>query len=272
MTRTMRFSVAWLVGTALGLVAAPAMAGDSSDRSGTIGLELLELTPELREHLGGPVDEGALVARVRSGSFAEEAGIEVGDLIVGVDGWTVDSPRDVRRHMRWADEGERVAMELYRDGQRIETTIEAPETERRSSMHAVYDFDPDVSVQIGDVDIDFDLDDFERDMERLGRQMEQLGKRIGRQVEGVMDSVDWDEYDDRWERDLEASLEGLEGLDAVIEASLESSLSALESFDVTFDADELERDMESLGRELERLVEEIVESSGDREYSGRRRD
>ena len=50
-----------------------------------LGVSLTETTPDLREHLGADKDRGVLVSKVLSGMPAEDAGIEVGDLITQVD-------------------------------------------------------------------------------------------------------------------------------------------------------------------------------------------
>jgi serine protease Do len=51
----------------------------------TFGMELEELTPRWREHLGLTEKSGVVVANVEDGSQADEAGIEAGDLIVEAD-------------------------------------------------------------------------------------------------------------------------------------------------------------------------------------------
>ena len=45
---------------------------------GYLGVELVDLTPELREHFGAPRDVGVMVGRVEPGSPAARAGLEVG--------------------------------------------------------------------------------------------------------------------------------------------------------------------------------------------------
>jgi membrane-associated protease RseP (regulator of RpoE activity) len=51
-----------------------------------IGLDLIQVTPELRTHLGGPENAGLLVGNVQDGSPGEKAGIVAGDLLVEVEG------------------------------------------------------------------------------------------------------------------------------------------------------------------------------------------
>jgi serine protease Do len=63
-----------------------------SDREGNLGLELQTLTPEIAERLD--LDRsvrGVVIAAVREGSVAAEAGLRVGDVIVSVDQVNVES-------------------------------------------------------------------------------------------------------------------------------------------------------------------------------------
>ncbi|HJV64096.1 MAG TPA: DegQ family serine endoprotease [Geomonas sp.] len=51
----------------------------------SLGMELEELTPQLRQHLGVAEKSGLVVESVEEGSAAEDAGIESGDVITEVD-------------------------------------------------------------------------------------------------------------------------------------------------------------------------------------------
>ncbi len=61
----------------------------------SLGLTLAPLSPQLRGQLNLPDSaSGAVIAAVRPGSEADQAGIQPGDLLVGVGGKTVGSPDD----------------------------------------------------------------------------------------------------------------------------------------------------------------------------------
>ena len=66
-------------------------------RGGFMGVRLIGITDDLRGHYGAPKDAGVLVAEVEAGSPAARAGIEVGDVITGVEGKSVTSTREVSR-------------------------------------------------------------------------------------------------------------------------------------------------------------------------------
>jgi predicted metalloprotease with PDZ domain len=93
-----------------------------------LGIEIVSTTRELREHLGGSADAGLLVGRVIPDMPAEEAGIEVGDLIVAVDGDPVGDSGDLRHVLR-DSMGETIVIEVVRDGGRQSLSVFIPEPE-----------------------------------------------------------------------------------------------------------------------------------------------
>lgn len=97
-------------------------------KRGYLGIALLEATPELRRHLGAPEDAGVLVGRVEEGSPAARAGIAVGDVLARVDGEPVTSAGEAAHAVSSHAGGERLALELWRDGRRLE--VEATLEER----------------------------------------------------------------------------------------------------------------------------------------------
>jgi len=80
-----------------------------------LGVQLVEATPELREHLGGSPDAGVLVGKVIADMPAEAGGIEVGDLIVAVNGESVADTGDLLRALRDVD-GQTIEVDVIRDG------------------------------------------------------------------------------------------------------------------------------------------------------------
>jgi membrane-associated protease RseP (regulator of RpoE activity) len=83
---------------------------------GFLGIQLIEVTPELAAHLGAAGEGGVLVGRVEEGSPAELAGVRVGDLLTHVDGQTVESGFDVMSKVRPMAAGQVVGLEVVRDG------------------------------------------------------------------------------------------------------------------------------------------------------------
>lgn len=83
---------------------------------GYLGVGLTDITPELRDHFGVRGENGVLVSKVDDGSPADKAGIKVGDIITSLDGQDVKTSWDVRSFVRKTEDGQRVAIEVSRDG------------------------------------------------------------------------------------------------------------------------------------------------------------
>ena len=94
-----------------------------------LGVQLTDLTDELRTHFGAPEGQGVLVSKVVDGSPAAIAGVQVGDVITAVDGETVKGSGSLGHLIQARDEGETVALEVYRDGriERLSPTLEKRE-------------------------------------------------------------------------------------------------------------------------------------------------
>jgi membrane-associated protease RseP (regulator of RpoE activity) len=109
---------------ALALCAAlPALASDVDDPRpfahggrGRLGVQVQELTPELREFLGAPRDHGVLVSRVEEDSPADAAGLRVGDVIVRVGEREIDDARDLVQEVAGVPEGEEIDVRVSRNG------------------------------------------------------------------------------------------------------------------------------------------------------------
>ena len=99
-----------------------------------LGVQLSELTPELRTHFGVPDDAGVMVGKVVEDSPALRAGLEVGDIVTAVDGEPVASAAALARAMRDREDGDTVVLEVWRDSQvqKIDAALE--ERERRPAI------------------------------------------------------------------------------------------------------------------------------------------
>ena len=83
---------------------------------GYLGINMVELTPELRTHFGVPEDAGVMISSVEADSPAATAGLLVGDIIVRIDGEATTGNRSVVGMIAPHQEGEVVAIEVFRDG------------------------------------------------------------------------------------------------------------------------------------------------------------
>jgi len=74
------------------VVVASAKSGGKAVKRPWLGAKLQVVTPEIAESLGLKTPSGALVASVVSGSPAARAGLKSSDLIMAVDGQTIEDP------------------------------------------------------------------------------------------------------------------------------------------------------------------------------------
>ncbi len=91
----------------------------ATSHQGGIGLALAPITPDMRQQLDLPDDaHGAVVAQVKPGSPAEQAGLRPGDIVVGVGQSAVNGPRDAADAIRMASKtNQPLALRIIRDGQ-----------------------------------------------------------------------------------------------------------------------------------------------------------
>ena len=130
-----------------------------------LGVGIQRLTSDLSEQLGLSSLQGALVAEVRPGSPAEQAGLQTGDVIVEFDGKTVDNPHRLQNLVeRTPLDGEHSVV-VVRNGDRQEIPVSlqplpkdatvsqsapgAPETKVESLGMEVSDLTADVAKQLG---------------------------------------------------------------------------------------------------------------------------
>ena len=85
-----------------------------------LGVALEPLTADLRNSLGVPrTVDGAVIAQVQPGSPAANAGIQEGDVIVGVGTQVVTSPDQAMQRIRAAGKGHAVALRIIRNGKPV---------------------------------------------------------------------------------------------------------------------------------------------------------
>jgi predicted metalloprotease with PDZ domain len=80
-----------------------------------LGVEVQDLDTALKEFFDFDED-GVLVNRVVPGSAADDAGLEKGDIILGIDGRRLRSPADLVRRIRQHEPGDRVELKRFRKG------------------------------------------------------------------------------------------------------------------------------------------------------------
>jgi serine protease Do len=90
--------------------------GSATSPGHLFGFEGRSLGPESADQLGLEGKAGVLVTDVEPGGPADDAGLQVRDLIVRANGEAVESPRDVQRVLRSQEAGEGLRLKVLRAG------------------------------------------------------------------------------------------------------------------------------------------------------------
>jgi serine protease Do len=100
------------------------LQANGSVTRGWLGVSIQDITPELAEYYGIKEKKGALVAEVFDGDPADKAGIQANDVIIEVDGKSINSSRDLTRTIANIEVGKKTAVKLLRDGQEKTVNVE----------------------------------------------------------------------------------------------------------------------------------------------------
>ena len=91
------------------------MAGESVITHGAfIGVEIESMNPSLQSQYGFTVSSGAVVMSVIAGTGAAKAGVEQGDIIVGINSTKIQSAQDVSSVISSLHPGQRIALHIVR--------------------------------------------------------------------------------------------------------------------------------------------------------------
>lgn len=144
-----------------------------------LGVSLIDLTPELREHYGAAKESGVLVSSVAPDSPAAKAGVRVGDIVLGIDGGDVASARDIRKSLREKKQGDSVRIELLRG--RARQTVVAGVVEREGVRVMM--------PQIRELETRLNSPEWKAHLERIGPDCEKLEQRM-RELESRLKELD----------------------------------------------------------------------------------
>ena len=115
------------------VVVASAKSGGKAVKRPWLGARLQAVTPEIAETLGLRLPTGALVANVTPNSPSARAGLKLSDLIVSIDGQSVDDPNAFDYRFATRPLGGTAQVDVQRGGKTVKLTIPletAPDTGR----------------------------------------------------------------------------------------------------------------------------------------------
>lgn len=108
-------------------------------KRGRLGVVVQNITPDLAKAFGLSSNAGVLVAQVQPGSAADKAGIKAEDVIMTINGRGVQSYRDLRNTIGLLRVGDKLTLEIQRNGKRqvINTSVgEAAELKEAANATA----------------------------------------------------------------------------------------------------------------------------------------
>lgn len=85
---------------------------------GYLGVIIQPVDADIAANLGVDSQKGAMVADIMEGSPAEKDGVELGDVILSINGQEVATTRELSREVASIPAGERATLQVWRDGKK----------------------------------------------------------------------------------------------------------------------------------------------------------
>jgi len=101
-------------------------------RSVWTGLVVREMTPEVVKQLGIPFNTGLVVTQLEQGGPGEDAGIEVGDVIIEINGKTILDATQAERAIFGLQVGDSLDIVLWRSGRTLAVKLKLVEAQERA--------------------------------------------------------------------------------------------------------------------------------------------
>ena len=104
-------------------------------RRGRLGIDMVDLTPDIAKKLGVSAAEGVVIAGVHAGSPAEKAGLRERDVVVALGGRPVRAAAEMRARLGLTPVGEEIELRVLRgnEARNVRTRI-APPQDRASAQ------------------------------------------------------------------------------------------------------------------------------------------
>ena len=102
-------------------------AQETANASWELGIVTRYVLPVYQAHYGLP--QGAWIKEIEAGSPAADAGLEAGDVIVGIGDVTILGDATLRKARGQIAPGESATLTFWRDGAYYQTELLRPETE-----------------------------------------------------------------------------------------------------------------------------------------------
>ncbi len=104
-------------------------------KRGQLGVSTQDLTPELAQAFNIAQTQGSVIAAITPGSPAAKAGLRIGDVITAVNGRKVESSAQVRNIVGLLRVGEKIVVDVIRDGKPLRLSAKVGEPAQADSMN-----------------------------------------------------------------------------------------------------------------------------------------
>ena len=113
------------------------LVANGSVQRGRLGVSIQEVSQSLAQSFGLDRPRGALVAQVEKDSPAEKAGIKPGDVLLGVNGKTVERSAEVPPLVAAVKPGTKATLDVWRDGKKQALAVTVGELEADKTAAAM---------------------------------------------------------------------------------------------------------------------------------------
>jgi len=103
---------------------------------GYLGVQTMDLTPEIAQSLGVVLPQGVVINSITEGSPAARGGLRINDIITDVGGRRIMDGTTLTQTVKARRPGEKVMVGIVRRGKRLEVEVALTEDERSSSTSA----------------------------------------------------------------------------------------------------------------------------------------
>ena len=101
-----------------------------------LGIRMLDITSEVQQYYGLNTLEGVYIADVVSGSAAEKGGVLEGDVVVAMNGVSINSSSELQEKIARKNPGDEVTLTVLRDGKRLDLRVKLTNAAQKPQQQA----------------------------------------------------------------------------------------------------------------------------------------